>query len=162
MLDKTVIMRAVASLCEPETRRLQNVIDKLVAQNQEIVQTNDQGFMFQGDLYYRSNANMHSRLPALAWSLCPQMDVHLKDRRLFDQEFAMIRQMVTRLLYLCNTLQKQRDALPDCIVNLVPELQAIERVRSVEEVIGNDERLLRQYHKALPLMEVYSVSRMFF
>lgn len=162
LVDKTIIINAIAEVFEPEKRRLQLMQDRLVQQNQEILCVTDQGFLYQGEVYYKKNATMHSRLPALAWALNDQMEVLIRERRLFSQEFAMIRQTVNRLIYPARDAQDQRDALPDCLASLVPGIRVLSRQRTVDQMIGDDERLLRQYHKALPLMEVYSVSRLLY
>lgn len=164
LVDLKIIMDAICTIFEPEKRRMQSIIDNLVKQNQEILGVTDQGFLYQGDVYYKSKATMHSRLPALAWSLCDQMETFIREKRLFSQEFALIKQTVTRLLYLAKDgdAQMQRDLLPDCLASLVPGLRVLTRQKHVEEMIINDERLLRQYLKALPLMEVYSVSRLLY
>lgn len=162
MLDRTVIMDRLKGLFEPEKRRLQDMQDRLVARNQEIVRTNDQGFLYQGDVYYRSKATMHSRLPALAWELCPDMEKLVRERRLFDQEYAIIKQTIVRLLDGSRTTQDQRNAMPECLVSMVPEFNQYERTRTVEECIGDNDMLLRQYQKALTLIQVFSVTRMLY
>lgn len=161
-MDNFDIVKGVKPLFEAEQRRLVSMQDALVTDHKEITLCQDQGFLFNGDLYYHSKATIHSRLPMLAWALNDRMEAYLKEKKKFETERSQINQMLIRLLHLGTTDQKMRDVIPDCIIYLVPHVSRLNRSVSVETMISHDARLLRQYIKILPLIQLYSVTRLMY
>jgi hypothetical protein len=159
-----VVERVKKLLFEAEDRRLQAWIDKLAKQNQE-AQGNPrlEGFIYNGT-YYRTSTTGLGNWPhgALHHSLSDQMEVLEKDKAIIDQDRAFIGQMLGKLLRPCDSYQDMRDALPDCLVNIIPELSPLPRSLSVAYTIDGDARALRQFNEILPKIELYVAARMMF
>lgn len=152
----------IEKLFEAEKRRLQTGIDRLVEQHQEITNDARAGFMYNGVYFRHSKAKTIERLPMLAWSLNDAMSTHLKDESSVMLDCQQIRQILFKLMSVAQTDQQLRDVLPDCVVSLVPELDKIPRQDPVELLISHDSRLMRQYTKMLPKMQLYTVSRILY
>lgn len=149
-------------LINADFRRIKNDIDRLIEQHQEVTNDARMGFMYNGDYYRHSQSRTIERLPMLAFTLSDAMAVIVKDKKQVELDKQQIGQILGKLLKDCKNSQQVRDALPDCLVSLVPDLAKLSRSVPVETMIGNDERLLRQYHKILPVIEVYSVGHMMY
>lgn len=152
----------IEKLFQAEKRRLQNGIDRLVEQHQEITNDARTGFMYNGVYFRHSNTKTIERLPMLAWSLNDAMSAHLKDESAVMLDCQQIRQTLFKLMSVAKTDQQLRDVLPDCIVSLVPELDKIPRQDPVELLIAHDSRLMRQYSKMLPKMQIYTVGNILY
>lgn len=153
----------------PETRRLAIAIDRLIEQNEEILRDNmTRGFMFAGEVYRHSHSNtIYKSYPMLAWDLNPEMERWLKDRKAVDLDRDQIGQMLFRLQ--SNVMQsgteyqrqEQRDALPECLIPLVPEFRGIPRRMNVQFFLRS-ERDIRQYTKILPKIELYAMASLIY
>ncbi|MFP3645208.1 hypothetical protein [Paraburkholderia sp. SIMBA_054] len=154
-------------LFEPEERRLKAGIDRLVEQNEEILKDNmTRGFMFAGETYQHSESRMlYKSYPMLAWSLNEEMERWLKDRKAVNLDKDQIGQMLFRLLSHVmlgpDQLQETRDALPECLVPLVPVFQGMSRKFNTQFFLRSD-RDFRQYAKILPKIEMYAMTRLIY
>jgi hypothetical protein len=156
-----------SKLFEPEERRLKTAIDRLVERNDSDAEHNYQGFMFSGEVYRHSRANvLYKSYPMLAWSLNEEMETWLKDQKAVNLDRDQIGQMLFKLQSRViqggeNTMQEMRDALPECLVPLVPRLQNLPR-RFNTLFFLQGERDLKQYNKLLPKIEMYAMSRLIY
>ena len=148
-------------LTKADYRRIAASIDLMVEKHQEVSNDARMGFMYNGVCYRHSKARVIERLPMLAYSLCDEMNLILKDKEQVDLEKQQIGQILGQLIKNVASLQDLRNAIPDCLAALVPELANMQRQVEVESLI-EDERLLRQYRKILPVIEVYSVGHLMY
>jgi hypothetical protein len=154
-----------AKLFEPETRRLAKAIDHLVEQHDEINRDHTMGFMFGGEVYRHSRSNtIYKSWPMLAWALNEEMEKWLKDRKAVELDRDQIGQMLFRLqsaVLTSDTVQEKRDALPECLVCLVPQFRGLER-RFNTRFFLRTERDIRQYSKILPKIEMYAMASLIY
>lgn len=162
----TNAMGIIKLLFDGEIRRLTKMLDEIVTSNDRIRQSAPSaGFLFNGKFHKRSNA---SRAPlagerqTLDEQLWDQMAEYLRDTAAIMIDIQMVNQMAHRLVGPCQTMQDLRDALPDCLVALSDEIQALERTRPEAFTIAEDERGMRQFQKIKPLMEMYSGTRLLY
>lgn len=156
-------------LFEAEERRLKAGIDRLVEQHDELSEPIKRfmGFMFNGDIYRHSRANLiYKSYPMLDWSLNEEMEAWLKDRKAVQLDKDQIGQMLFRLQsHVMNgsehVVQERRDALPECLVSLVPKFQAMPRNFNIQFFLTS-ERDIRQYAKILPKIEMYAMSKLIY
>ena len=149
-------------LTKADYRRIDNNIDRLIEKHQEISNDSRMGFMYAGNYYRHSKNRVLDRLPMLAFSLCDEMDRIVKDKAKVDLDKQQMGQIIGKLIAGVSTRQNLRNRLPDCIASLIPDLANLQREVSVETLISDDERLLRQYRKILPVMEVYAVGHLMY
>lgn len=149
-----------------EERRLKATIDILVVANNEVQGQALMGFFYNGDYYIHSKATFHvtpgtygTPKTGLHYSLNDQMVAHLKDRVTVKLDRDQIKQILYKLTYQCPSDQEIRDALPECLVSLVPDLARIPRREPQVAFLMGDIRLKRQFLMLLPKMEMYAVSR---
>lgn len=168
MIDeaKTILAKIDETLFVAEERRLKAAIDALVVANNELQGQTLMGFFYNGDYF------IHSKLLAgtgagykpvvkstLHMSLNDQMQAHLKDRVAIKLDRDQIKQILYKLTYKCLSLQEVRDALPECLVSLVPEQAKLRREKRQGMFFFGDQRTERQFLMLLPKMELYAVSR---
>lgn len=168
MIDeaKTILAKIDESLFVAEERRLKAAIDALVVANNELQGQALMGFFYNGDYYIHSKAVHNIKLshhgmvkPTLHMSLNHQMILHLRDRVAVKLDRDQIKQILYKLTYQCLSLQEVRDALPECLVSLVPELSKLRREKRQGMFFFGDQRTERQFLMLLPKMELYAVSR---
>jgi hypothetical protein len=168
MIDeaKTVLAKIDETLFVAEERRLKAAIDALVVANNEVQGQALMGFFYNGDYYIHSKpvftgqASTLTRVRStLHMSLNNQMQTHLKDRVAVKLDRDQIRQILHKLLDVCLHMEHVRDALPECLVSLVPDLAKMPRKLPQERFLQVDARLKRQFLMLLPKMEMYAVSR---
>lgn len=167
MIDeaKTILAKIDETLFVAEERRLKAAIDTLVISNNEVQGQALMGFFYNGDYYIHSKASFHvspgiyTPKPTLHMSLNDQMQAHIKDRVAVKLDRDQIRQILHKLLDVCLHTEHVRDALPECLVSLVPDLARMPRKLPQERFLLGDARLKRQFLMLLPKMELYAVSR---
>lgn len=72
-----------------------------------------------------------------------------------------IKQVVILLLGQACTVQELRDAIPECLMNLMPELAMFPRkIQNCDYLIRTDKYAMKAYEKTLPKLEAYSVMGM--
>lgn len=158
-----VLDQIIKTLFAADDRRLTTWVDKLCKMHQEASRETVYGFLYAGVYYRPSNVTgpvPHKR--ALHPSLYSDMETFLKGKRAVDDDKAFIRQTLFSLLDPCNTRQEIRDALPECLVDCLPNLKELNRQAEAAWSIQGNARALRQYEKILPKMEIYSAARLIF
>lgn len=102
-------------------------------------------------------------MPTLAFELLTEANEFLNDVKKVELDKEQIKQVLFKLLYPTTTLQEIRDALPDCLVPLAPDISKLSRQTDDPTwFIRNDERALKQYRKILPKIEMYAMSRLIY
>lgn len=159
-----VIDHIITVLFEPDRRRIEAWIDRMIAKNEEAMgKTNVHCFIYNGDFYRQSNVRGFIQYrPALEYALWPEMDKLVADQRQVENDKAFCKQALVMLLEPCGTIQEIRDALPDCVAEVMPQLQGLERRYAPLWSISGNPRAQRQVAKIMPKLEMYSVTRMMF
>ena len=85
-----------------------------------------------------------------------------KDMAIAANDESKIRQILSKLVLPCQTLQDIRDALPECLVQMNHQLKDLTRTKDAAWVIANDKVAMQQYNKALSRIEYYASLHMFF
>jgi hypothetical protein len=156
------VKEIVEKLFDPDERRLGKIITELNANNKRISGTTVDGFRYMGFHVIAPDAKMLGRLPVVDKSLEDQVEKYLIDKRTIDKDRQIIRQALVTLLTGCKTDQHFRDALPDCIISLVPGLKNLRRYDEPGWTLKHDQRLYRQFQQVLPKMEMYSAVGLFY
>lgn len=146
-----IINSILTFLFQGETRRHQQCIDHIVSRN-SVRST----FMHGGLTYRPSWIAAGSQRVSLDENLWPDMDRFLLDKNAVDWDCKAFWQVLFSMVNPCLSLQEVRDTLPDFIVELVPSLKALSRTDTEAFTIDDDPRVLRQYHKYRPKMELYA------
>lgn len=153
-------------LFEPEKRRLQACLDRIIDQHEESQSAKGfLSFMYGGKTYQHSRCGAaFKNLPSLAWNLNDQMDAYLKDGRNTTQDRDLIHQAIFKCVYGWNDVQDFRNRLPEVIVP-VYWLNKAAPARTVpfeEATCHLNERDKRQFSKILPKIELYSMARLIY
>lgn len=160
----------IKKLFEPEERRIQGIVDELFLANKAI-KKQDQiyGFMHMGKRYLPTQflavkSAMHKQLlPSLAFELLEQANAFQADVSKVEADKAQIRQAIVLLIEQTNGGQELRDALPDCIVNLFPQLAQIRRlIQDFTWLIRSNPYAIASVEKALPKMEFYAATHLIY
>jgi len=161
----------VTKLFAPESRRIDKMIEDLNRRNSEIKKKVLFGFMHLGTRYIpescktqvAANRRQQLAMPTLAFELNDKASVFISDVNKVNLDKDQIRQLLFKLLYPTQSLQEIRDALPDCLIPLVPEISGLSRqIDDPTWFIRNDTRALKQYEKVLPKIELYAISRLIY
>lgn len=91
-----------------------------------------------------------------------RMEKWLKDRETVLTDRSLIRQILFLLIKTRYDKQEIRDALPECLVPLVPGCSLLPRTREPGWTLQHKPMALRQFHDLTPKMEVYSAARLFY
>jgi hypothetical protein len=153
----------IKELFVAEERRLDKAIIKLEEANSFQQRATLDGFLING-VYYRPQGRKTRSppdKPTLHFNLWARGDLLVKDRKRIDDQKQQIRQALVNALEPAKTHQDYRDALPECLIFAVPQLKRLNRTRE-EGCLIEDHRKLEQFFKALPLMEMFSVSRLLY
>lgn len=157
----------ISKLFEPERRRLNLVIRDLNVSNKRLKALKTDGFLYGGKFYMALNVSATipsagQAKPTLDFSLNGEMEQHLKDCKIIADDSAMIKQILWKLLKPCNREADIRNALPECLVPIIPSLKAHPRYTFAGYTIFEDVRAWRQFQKYLPKMELYSITRLLY
>lgn len=163
-MDKNkFITLLMEQLFAPETRRLAIVINKLSGHNKILKRAAADGFLYGGILYMPTGsvvtAGPNQAKTSLDLSLNSEMDTWIQDQKAIRCDQDLVKQMLFRLLKPCKSVREIRNTLPECLISLVPELNAEPRTDPAGYTLEGDERAKRQFDKLLPKIEMYSVTR---
>lgn len=156
----------VKSLFDAELTRIDGMLDRIIAKNEEATNIfNTAGFLYMGEFYRHSKANSiptHGNRIPLDSSLIPMMLEYLGASALILEEASKINQMVFRLVQGCTTKEDVRDVLPECLIaqDKVHGFASMPRTRKSAFTIEGDARAQRQYAMVLPLIEYYAGSHL--
>lgn len=159
-----VIRRIVVTLFGAEERRLEGIIEKLIEQNRRFYPNKPHdGFLYEGKPYDPKGLARGKRTRVtLHVDLVDEMAAYLLDHEKVWTDRLFISQMLLQILHPCVDLQSIRNALPECIVDTLPELQALPRTAVPAYTIKPNNRLYKQYEKLLPRIEFYATMKLFY
>jgi hypothetical protein len=95
-------------------------------------------------------------------SLVEKLDLINSERETIERDKGHIKQALALSLRECQSFQDIRDALPNCISELLPECKSLERTRPEAYALADNERSYTQYMKLRENMEFYAASRLLY
>jgi hypothetical protein len=132
----------VDALIFSDYERRVKAIDAVIMKNCELQGRTEMAFAHMGKVYHYSDRPRRYRsYPMLDPSLHDEMEQWLYEDCMSHQDF--------------------RDALPECLVTLVPDYAGLPRTREPGYTIMNKPAALKRYAKMLPKIEAYTISKMF-
>lgn len=164
----------IDKICErlfsAEKRRLDKRTEDLMEKNDVQRGKPSHGFIHMGKLYVpenmrRVNAAMRRKAttPPLAITLIDEAKSFIHDASTVERDEKEIRQLLFLLLSNCSNEQDIRNSLPECVVNLMPELRHLNRTLiNPCYYIQSDWRAVRLYDKVLPRIEMYAMSHLLY
>lgn len=157
------------SLCRPEFRRLDNILIDLNQKNMRLQDTKVIGFLYRGNYFYPNIDGMRGGIgskPVLHEDIYQEMEEYLNERNQVKSEFTLIRQLLSKALEACLTLQDMRDTLPDFLVELNDELfkEKLSNISRYAEVGCSLEghRLHKKYLATITTMEFLYGARLLY
>lgn len=166
MDNSKVINFVLEKLFEAEKRRLAGVILELNNSNKRLKSLTADGFLYGGQVFMPSGVSTVVQQgvckPTLHFTLNNTMEAWLKDEKTVKDDLCLIKQMLFRVLKPCTSDREIRNALPECLVVLVPGMGNEPRADNAGYTLRGDLRAMRQFSKLVPKMEIYSVGRLLY
>ena len=122
------------------------------------------GFRYMGLVYTDLEPQMRKmgKYDRLHPSLAPELEAILAEEKTFKFDMERIKQAFALVLRDCRSFQDMRDALPNCMKDLIPEIARLERTRPEAFTLAENERSYKQYMKLREKIEFYVASRLLF
>jgi hypothetical protein len=122
------------------------------------------GFRHMGLIYsdltgYARQKGAYGRLHP---SLLNEMDAILADQKMVAADRDRIKQALGIVLRDCRSFQDMRDALPNCMRDLIPECRNLERTREEAFTLVDNRRSYTQYMALREKIEFYVASRLLY
>ena len=160
-------------LFAPETRRIDRMIESLTERNSRAKGKTTYGFIHLGTVYisesnkplYRAfhGKNKNNPVPALSLELAREASTFVNDVTKVNNDKDRIRQVLYKLIYQANSKQEIRDALPECVVQIMDGWKDMPRtMNDCAWLIRNDWRSVRDYEKMLPKIEFYAMTALIY
>lgn len=152
----------------PEVRRLNAIKLQITEKNSKLIGRTFYGFRYEGDTYVPEELFYLARMsrqtfPPVSPELLNETDSFVTDLKIINKEKAQISQLLVLLLEPCRTRQEIRDALPDCLSSLVPDLESLSRTMDDPTwSIAHNPRAMRLYNKLLPKIQTYAAARLLY
>lgn len=163
---KRWIDEIILQLFEAEDRILQKTVTQLHRSNCEIKRQQFPGFIHMGKKFVVPGAMPYgprTPFPSLAFSLLAEANQLMIHFNRLELDKSQIRQILFQQLQPCETYQEIRDSLPECLIPLVPRVKYLTRVQGDPLFKLHHNKIARdQYHKVLPKIEMYAMSRMMY
>lgn len=143
--------------------KLRGMLEELIERNYALGGPKE-GFLMEGQFL----TVLPSKQQFLAEKRMPHSSLHsevreyLAECKLLDSEAKAIRQGLSLLTSYCKTSQDLRDALPEDIVELSPNLRKMTRYRPEAWCLEGKEYHLRQYALAKEKMMFYITNQMLY
>lgn len=163
--QQKVINELVRRLFEPDAQRLQKWIDKIDSENRAAQNDNNlMGYVYLGRYYRPSYVQGADPIGVklIHHTLAGQAEAYLRDEQLVESQKAMVRQGLVLLLEPCQSNQEMRDALPEGVVQLAPELKTLTRQRDEAWTLEDNPRGKRQFDKVRLFLDAYAMARMIY
>lgn len=122
------------------------------------------GFRYMGKIYTQLNRQSRVRgtFDRLHPSLVPEMGAIQTDRKIVEADKDRIKQALALVLRDTRSHQDMRDALPNCLKDLIPECQRLERTREEAYTLRDNPRAYSQYMMLRDKIEFYVASRLLY
>lgn len=122
------------------------------------------GFRYRGVIYTMLTGAGRQRgtFTPLKSELVADMDLIRSDRDILNEDRDRIRQALFLVLKKAHSYQEIRDALPNCVKDVVPQIAGLERTRPEAWTLADNPRSYTQYMKLREKLEFYAVSRLLY
>jgi hypothetical protein len=153
----------LTNLFESEHKQLTNRIAAIIPRQAYLGGSAD-GFRYQSRVYTHLAGQMKrmGRYDNLLPSLVPEMDLIVAEQATNQLERERIRQALALALWNTKTPQDRRDALPNCLQDLVPECSGLERTREEAYTLTDNPRAYSQYMQLREKIEFYVAARLLY
>ncbi|RWB40487.1 MAG: hypothetical protein EOQ44_25455 [Mesorhizobium sp.] len=150
-------------LFEREEAQLSKRELKLIGRNVGLGGSAD-GFRHMGEIYSELTGpgRKRGKYTVLHRELVPEMDDILAERKIVNYERDRIRQAFTLALRDCRSWQDMRDALPNCVKDLIPECRHLPRTREEAFTLADNPRSYTQYMQLREKIEFYVAARLLY
>lgn len=150
--SQEIINIIVLAILRHETKRHQECIDYFVRANS----LGSGSFIHRAQTFRPSWALGATGVPRteLTAALWPEMDLFLLDKDSVDKDAKNFWQVLFSLINPCASVQDVRDALPEFVAELFPELIKLPR-QQPEQFTITDARVQRQFAKQREKMELH-------
>ena len=153
----------LARMMEPEDRRLIRARDILVNEHMTRSQSPLMGFMYRGRPYRHSQCpNIKLHFLAVHPELYEAVEAFLSDHESIQKDIQDIHQAMMPIVWKATSMQDLRDALPEGLVSLVPELSHLPRTREEAWCLEPGSRALNQFDRVRSKMDVFTMSRLIY
>jgi len=159
-----VLGNVLERMFEPEGRRLQRKLDRIVDQQEEISPSGGYlCFIYDGEIRFHSRSPMIRISRQLDYSLWPVMDEYLKDKKEVEQDQQLIRQALFKCIFNWRDAQDFRNRMPDVVVPILSDgIQNLQRTVPFEEATCLTERDKKQFEKLEPKIALYATARLIY
>jgi hypothetical protein len=155
----------IALLREPEDRRLQRALDRIVSMNCQVTKNPVRGFLYQGLAYRHTDCgDPVNTFKSIDPSLYGEVEAWLQDRVTIANELKHIAQSMRPLWDNSQSLQDVRDALPESLVSCFPPqvFKDLDRTRPEGWNLEPLSRAERQFRTIVPKLDAYTVARLLY
>lgn len=156
----------IAKLVQPEYRKLQELINRLVLKNTEATGKAALAFTQNGLVYKHTSMAIQPGgidwRPALSFSLASEFQEYKKQDDQLSNEKAVMRQTLVLMYHPTQSLQELRDSTPEYLVHFVDEFKGIPRQQDVLALVSDNERLVRQFKKTENLMKLHAAGHLLY
>ena len=144
--------------------------DRLQGRKKDLVQANakiggsDRGCVFRGQVisHLKPHQLRGGPLSPLDPSLASQGEILLNNLKLLEEDEQRMRQAFSVVMSRCTSSQDLRDALPEPLVQEVPELSRMARTRAEGFLLAEHPLLKSQYDRAVMLGLKYAANRLIY
>lgn len=150
-------------LFDAENNQLNSRQMALVPRHAALGRSQD-GFRYQSSVYTHlsGQSKKMGTYDSLHPSLVPEMDLIVSERSTNQAERARIRQALFLALKDTSSFQDIRDALPNCLQDLVPVCRGLERTREEAYTLAHNPRAYYQYMQLREKIEFYVATRLLY
>lgn len=159
----TTVTFLLNTLFEREEAFLTKRYNALIVQNVALGGSTD-GFRHMGVIYSQLTGPGRQRgsYGTLHRSLIPEVGTFLDDRKAIDNDKDRVKMALSLVLRDCQTFQDIRDALPNGVVDLIPECRGLVRTREQAFTLADNPRSYTQYMAIREKIEFYVASRLLY
>jgi hypothetical protein len=122
------------------------------------------GFRYMGVIYsdLRGAYRRHGTFDRLHESLAPEMGAIKTAQKILENDKGRIKQALFLVLKDAGSYQDMRDALPNCLKDLVPHCKGLERTREEAYTLRDNPRAFSQYMVLRDKIEFYVAARLLY
>lgn len=152
-----------ARLFNHERNRLLKELNNILVANREFNPSMN-GFYWKGVLisdmpesikHKGNNGNLHP-------SLYERMEAYTRDSSKIRFDADRIKQILALVIRNCTDTQDLRDALPDCFVEIIPDIAGYQRTRPEAYTIIDNEKYYQSYNNLKTKIEFYVATRLLY
>lgn len=152
-----------SALMNRETKRLQGVKENLIKDNSSLGGA-PEGFLYQGTIY--SNAKGPARRAAKLKPIHESLTNRAEDFQFLSNKLEIDRQILRQSLSVvipkCRTKQDVRDALPETLIEDIPDFRGMQREREEGFLLDENPLLKSQFERAVSIALYYRVNQLIF